>query len=149
MVYLVHHGEAVEPDVDSRRPLSARGRAGVDALALEASSRGVSAGVIWHSGKLRARQTAEAFWKMCNPMAEFSAARGLQPTDPPVEIVNRVTVESRDVMLVGHMPNIERVFRLMTTGHAEADLTFPLHGVVALEQEADRWHERWRLEGPV
>src|SRR5918995_4591717 len=109
MLYLVHHADAVGPDVDPQRPLSVSGRAHAERLAAEARARGVKPVAVWHSGKLRARQTAEAMWRACNPLAEFSAIRGLQPTDPPDEVVARVTGETRDVMLVGHMPSLPRI----------------------------------------
>jgi len=80
---LVHHGDAVGPEVDPQRPLSARGRLAVERLAASAASRGAKPAVVWHSGKLRAKQTAEAFWRACNPFAEFSATRDLQPEDSP------------------------------------------------------------------
>jgi phosphohistidine phosphatase len=83
MVYLVHHADAVSPEVDPQRPLSERGRAHAERLAGEAAARGVKPAAVWHSGKLRARQTAEPFWRACNPLAEFAAIRGLQPDDPP------------------------------------------------------------------
>ena len=56
---------------------------------------GLKPDVIWHSGKLRARQTAEALWRHCNPLAEFSAARALQPDDPPEWIRDVVTMGIR------------------------------------------------------
>ena len=73
IVVLVHHGDAVGPDVDPRRPLSTRGLQQVERLARDASARGTRPQVVWHSGKLRARQTAEAFWRTCNALAAFSA----------------------------------------------------------------------------
>ena len=145
ILYLVHHGDAVAPDVDSQRPLTGTGRMNVDLLAKNAAARGVKPAVIWHSGKLRARQTAEAFLRACNPLAEFEAIRGLQPTDPPEWIKDVVTGETRDVMLVGHMPNLPRVLTLLLTGGESPAMDFPLHGLVALEQDEDRWVERWRL----
>jgi phosphohistidine phosphatase len=145
MIYLVHHADAVGPEVDSQRPLSLGGRMHADLLAQKARDRGVKPVAIWHSGKLRARQTAEAFWRICNPLAEFKAIRGLQPTDPGEWARDLVTREPRDVMLVGHMPSLPKIFALMTTGDAEMELAFPAHGLVALEPEADRWRERWRL----
>ena len=63
ILYLVHHGDAVPPDVDPRRPLSERGRQQVARLAEAAARRGARPGVVWHSGKLRSRQTAEEFWR--------------------------------------------------------------------------------------
>src|SRR5690242_21671627 len=82
-LYLVHHGDAVGPEVDPQRPLSLVGRAAVDLLATQAARRGVRPAVVWHSGKLRSKQTTEAFWRACNPLAEFAATRDLQPGDPP------------------------------------------------------------------
>src|SRR5688572_21374048 len=109
MVFLVHHADAVGPDVDPQRPLSDRGRTSAARLAADASARGVKPTAVWHSGKLRARQTAEAFWRACNPLAEFSATRGLQPDDGPDLMRDRLEGETADVMLVGHMPNIDRL----------------------------------------
>jgi len=147
MVVLVHHGDAVAADVDSQRPLSARGRLGAERLAAAVATRGVRPVAVWHSGKLRARQTAEAFWRACNPLAEFRAIGGLQPTDPAAVLAERLAGEVRDVLLAGHMPNLERLLRLMVTGREEDELSFPAHGVVALEPiDAIRWREAWRLE---
>jgi phosphohistidine phosphatase len=144
-LFLVHHADAVGPDVDPRRPLSAEGRAHAERLAREAADRGVRPGVVWHSGKLRARQTAEAFWRACNPLASFSAAHGLQPTDPPERAKDLLAGETRDVMLVGHMPNLGRLLALLTSGNAEAVSGFPGHGLVALDLVADLYVERFRL----
>jgi phosphohistidine phosphatase len=143
MVYLVHHADAVSPDVDAQRPLSERGRMHAERLAAEAAARGVKPEVVWHSGKLRARQTAEAMWRACNALAEFSATRGLQPNDAPEFVRDQVTGETRDVMLVGHMPNLERVHALLLPG--DDRLSFPLHGLVALEFDGRVWREAWRL----
>jgi phosphohistidine phosphatase len=142
MLYLAHHADAVGPDVDPQRPLSTAGRMHADRIARDAKQRGASPAAIWHSGKLRARQTAEAYWRACNPLAELSAIRGLQPTDPPEWIKDRVAGESRDVLLVGHLPSVPNILRLLT-GNQAAE--FPLHGLVALEQYAGSWIERFRI----
>ena len=145
MIYLVHHADAVGPEVEPQRPLSIGGRMHADALAARAAERGVRPIAIWHSGKLRARQTGEAFWRTCNPLAEFSAVRGLQPSDAPGPIRDRLIGETRDVMLVGHMPSLPRILQLLQSGVDDGGTAFPLHGLVALEPEADGWREHWRL----
>ena len=143
MIVLVHHADAVGPDVDPQRPLSAAGRAHADRLARDLAAKVVRPAAIWHSGKLRARQTAEAFLRTCNPMAEFSAIRGLQPTDPPEWIRDRLAGESRDVMLVGHMPSLPRILATLT--HEESR-EYPPHGAVALEAEGEGWRIVWMAE---
>ena len=148
MIILVHHADALGPDVDPHRPLSATGRAHAERLAADVVARHVKPGAIWHSGKLRARQTAEAFLHACNPMAEFSAIRGLQPTDPPDWIRDRLEGEARDVLLVGHMPALPRILHTLLHGAVEGSSEFPLHGAVALERRGDEWQELWRAGDP-
>jgi phosphohistidine phosphatase len=146
MIVLVHHADAVGPDVDPMRRLSDAGRAAATRLAAEAAARGVRPDHVWHSGKLRARQTAELFWRACNPLAPFSAARGLQPDDPPAWIRDELAAESRSILVVGHMPHLDRLLRLMLQGGPPGSAAgFPLHGCVALERDAERWKEMWRL----
>jgi phosphohistidine phosphatase len=146
MVVLVHHADAVAPDVDAMRPLSPSGRTAAERLARETAARGVHPDVIWHSGKLRAKQTAELFRQQVNPLGTCAAVRGLQPDDPPSWMRDRLTGDTRSILIVAHMPYLPRLLRLLLDRPLDAPAEFPLHGVVALEQEGDRWSELWRLE---
>jgi phosphohistidine phosphatase len=146
MLFLVHHADAVGPDVDPQRPLSDSGRAHAERLAQEAAARGATPDVVWHSGKLRARQTADAFRRACNPRAEFKAIHGLQPDDPPEWIRDTVSGDDRAIMLVGHMPSLPRILHLLlSAGGGGSSVTFPPHGIVALARAGAGWDERWRL----
>ena len=148
MILLVHHGDALGPDVDAMRPLSALGQAAATRLAGDAAARGVRPDVILHSGKLRARQTAELFWRLCNPLAEFSAARGLQPGDAPRSMRDDLAADDRSLVIVGHMPHLPRLLALLRGDADTAAPEFPLHGCVALEREGNNWKEMWRLTTP-
>ena len=146
MLYLVHHAEALDTDVDPQRPLSAAGRAHAVRLAAELAARGVRPDAIWHSGKLRARQTAEAFWRACNPLASLSAQRGLLPGDPPQWIADRLIAEDDEVLVAGHMPQLALLLRLLVSGDAHAPTPeFPAHAVIALERQDSGWREVWRI----
>lgn len=148
-LYLVHHGDAVGPGVDVRRPLSAVGQTYVTAMAAQAAARGAKPQVVWHSGKLRAKQTAEAYWRACNPLAEFSATRDLQPDDAPSWMRDRLRFEPRDLLLAGHYPHMPRLLALLRGATDPAAADFPPHGIVALrtDDEGETWTEEWRL-GP-
>ena len=53
------------------------------------------------------------------------------PDDPP-EIIRDVLIgEERDILLVGHMPSIPAIARLLS---GDPQTAFPLHGLVALER---------------
>jgi phosphohistidine phosphatase len=147
LLLLVHHGAAVGSEVDSMRPLSSVGRAATERLAAAAAQRGVKPDAVWHSGKLRARQTAELFWKACNPLASFSAARGLQPDDPPRWMRDQLTGDARSIVIAGHMPSLRRLLAcLLGEPAGSTSAVFPEHGCVALEPDGDHWKELWRLE---
>jgi len=150
LLLLAHHGDAVGPGVDPMRPLSSVGRAATERVATAAAARGAKPDVIWHSGKLRARQTAEFYWKACNPFAPMTAERGLLPDDPPNWMRDRLIGETRSVLIVSHMPFLPRLLTLLA-GHAieapPAHDVFPLNGCVALDVDGDAWRELWRIEG--
>jgi phosphohistidine phosphatase len=147
-LFLVHHAHAVGPEIDTRRPLSIDGVAQATRLASEAAARGARPAVVWHSGKLRARQTAQEFWRACNALAVFVATPDLQPDDPPSRIRDRLNGETRDILIAGHFPYLPRLLTLLLTGGDERFVAFPQHGVVALESEDEgrTWTELWRLE---
>ena len=150
-LFLVHHADAVGPEADTRRPLSALGEAQAARAADDAAARGARPVLVWHSGKLRARQTAQTFWRVCNALAEFKASPDLQPDDPPSRIHNRLRGETRDILIAGHFPYLSRLLSLLLSGRDEMPVAFPLHGVVALESDDDgeTWKELWRIEGTV
>jgi len=146
-VFLAHHADAVGPDVDPRRPLSAPGAASMEQVGRVAAARGARPDVFWHSGKLRAKQTAEILWRACNPLATLSATRDLQPGDPPMWIRDRLRAEPRDLLLAGHYPHLPRLLELLLDDPAAE---FPQHGMVALStsDEGETWTEEWRIEAP-
>ena len=133
-VVLVHHAQAVGPEIDPQRPLSSAGLEHASALALRVKREAFVPQAIWHSGKLRARQTAEAFLLACAPFAEFKMIRGLLPDDPPEWLAAELAAEERDVLLVGHIPNIMRLAASLAENAA-----LPQHGYVILEKTGDAW----------
>jgi phosphohistidine phosphatase len=146
-LYLIHHGVAVGPEEDPRRPLSNVGRAGAARLAEKAAALGAKPDVVWHSGKLRAKQTAQEFWRACNALGAFAVSRDLQPDDPPQWMRDRLRGETRDIAIAGHFPYLPRLLAVLTTG-GEAGVDFPLNGIVALvtDDEGETYREIWRLE---
>jgi phosphohistidine phosphatase len=145
-LYLVHHGVAVEPGEDARRPLSAVGFAGAARVAAKAAALGAKPDVVWHSGKLRARQTAQEFWRACNALADFSASRDLQPDDPAQWMRDRLRGDTRDILIVGHFTHLPRLLSLLVSG-GDAGADFPVNGMVALvtDDEGETWRELWRI----
>ena len=49
-------------------------------------------------------------------------------------------------MLVGHMPHIEKLLRLLVEESSDGATVFPVHGIVALTPQTQKWVESWRLD---
>ena len=138
-VYLVRHGEANSKDVDPERHLSSRGADHVRQIATDAvSDLGVRPARVVHSGKARARETAEIWSGLID--ADMAEGDGLAPNDDPSIWATRLEAETDDVMLVGHLPHLERLVGLLATGDADAGVAgFPAGGLVGLERTGDGW----------
>ena len=141
-VYLVRHAEAKSAEVDPERGLT---DAGIDRVR-RVASRGVDElGVrptrIFHSDKARARQTAEIWAELVGAPAE--EADGLAPNDDPVRWATRLDTEAEDVMLVGHLPHVERLLGLLATGTPDQTLVgFPAGALVVVERDGSGWSVR-------
>jgi phosphohistidine phosphatase len=143
MLMLVQHGEAASKDIDPERPLTANGRQETERVARHLAGRGVGPNVIWHSGKLRARQTAELLAAALEP-EDVLEIGGLAPLDDPVMVEGAIASDGREVMLVGHLPHLSQLTSLLLTGAPLPELVrFRMGGAVALEREEDGWRLLW------
>lgn len=75
-LYLVQHGEALPKEVNSDRSLSDQGRQDAERLARFLAGRGVRVSRVWHSGRTRARQTAELLAAAVAPRTKAEACAG-------------------------------------------------------------------------
>ncbi len=118
LLYLVRHGDAVEPYVDSKRPLSEAGVRNVDALGGQLAGAGVRVGEIWHSEYLRATQTA----RQLAPYVEAHTVKlysHLAPGDPVGPVAETVMHLDSDLMLVGHLPFMGLLASQLLSGNPE------------------------------
>jgi len=137
--YLVRHGEAKSADAEPERGLTDTGadrvrrvaKRGVDEL-------GVQPARVFHSDKARARQTAEIWAQQLNVPHE--EADGLAPNDDPTRWATRIETDDEDVMLVGHLPHLERLLGLLVTGSPDQTLVgFAVGALVVVERDHDGW----------
>ena len=145
-VYLAQHGLAKSREEDEARPLSGQGREDVARVAgflsLFAKPRPVR---ILHSGKLRAAQTAEMFAEGWGGLP-VEEAPDLDPNADPGIWSAHLTSMNEDVMLVGHLPHIERLAGLLICGDASRQaVRFRNGGVLCLERTDSGWCVCWQV----
>ena len=145
-LFLIRHGEAVEGQIDDRRPLSATGRQQVWAAAefYRRSAAGII--VFWHSTKLRAQQTAEIFCDVVRPQAALIEKPYLAPHSPVDDILKDIAGAHGDSAVVGHMPFMSRLLsRLVLVGGAGPQPRFPVAGTQVLSRDSQGI---WKWLGP-
>jgi phosphohistidine phosphatase len=144
-LYLVRHGEAVDEREDPMRPLNPRGRDEVAATARVAGVLGLDVARIVHSGKLRARQTAE-IWAAALERKKIEEYAELEPMADPEHAVAYVNEAHESLMLVGHLPHLSRVLSALVIGDPDKELiAYPTGGVAALARQDGSWRIKWLL----
>lgn len=143
-VYLARHGDAQSELLDPRRPLSARGRDEVERVAALLARAGVQVGQIRHSGKLRAEETAAILGQHLRPPGGVVAAQGLSPNDDVVAVAEALEDENESVMLVGHLPFMERLASLLLVGNPwQPSVELGTAAVLCLVGQPGRCALRW------
>ena len=142
-LYLVQHGEAVTKAVDPERPLSEQGRADVERLASWMGEQGVEVDQILHSGKTRARQTAELLEGLLKSGGEILQQDGLAPNDSPAAILDTLYNQGEDVLVASHLPLVDRVLGLAIAKDSDQHLADFQPGTVAgIQRDSEG---SWRL----
>jgi phosphohistidine phosphatase len=145
-IYLVQHAEALSKNEDPKRPLSEIGRQNAEVVAQAASRLGLALSQIRHSGKTRAEQTAKILAEKLVPEQGVMASTGLAPLDDVKPVAAELSEANKPVMLVGHMPFMERLAGQLVAGDPEVQVVrFRNGGIVCLTQNDDRWQVAWNL----
>jgi phosphohistidine phosphatase len=146
-LYLVQHGKSLPREQDPDQGLSREGAADVERMAGVAKGYSVHVSGIVHSGKKRARQTAEIFAALLNPETGIREREGINPLDDVTAIAPSLRTDE-NIMLVGHLPFMERLTSFLVAGSTDR-LVFKFQngGIVCLDwnQETSSWYIKWTL----
>lgn len=149
-LYLMQHGEAMAEQEDPARPLTDLGRGHVERVARAAGRIGLGIEQVVHSGKLRARQTAEIVVACLEPAPAFTEMSGLGPNDDPRIAAEAVGASPEPRLLVGHLPHLSRLASLLILGDAgKGIVAFRMGGLVCLAKSDDGWRVAWALTPEV
>jgi len=143
-IYFVQHGVAVPEEVDSNRPLSADGRREVEAVAAHLRKVGISVKKVCHSGKTRAKETAQILARQIGD-GKLYEVPGMNPNDPVAEFA--AGLKEDNVMVVGHLPHLVKLVSYLVAGNENARVVhFVNGGVVCVEKEGDGHSIEWYLK---
>ncbi len=144
-LYLAQHGDATPKEINPDRPLSEKGKIDVARIARFLSQFDTAAIRVMHSGKLRARQTAELLAEQVMPGCVLETSTHLNPLDPPAVTAKEIALYENDMLLVGHLPHLAKLAPVLLTGDEEpAVVRFTPATVACLQRNEDqRWSLAW------
>ena len=118
---MAQHAEAVDKETDPERPISSLGVENTARVATKIAENDVGIVAVRHSGKLRARQTAEIYAERVGT-TDVKPISGMAPNDDVEEFIRGLDKEG--VLYVGHLPHLDKTLARLVCGHK-------VHGVVA------------------
>jgi phosphohistidine phosphatase len=143
----MQHGVSVSKEENPERPLSDQGKNDVEKMAAFLQKLGIPIVGVYHSGKTRARQTAEFVVSRFDPDVTLQKKAGLSPMDNASETANEIRAGDKDIMIVGHLPHLAKLTSLLVVGDETVPVvSFQQGGVVCLEEvEGGDWSIAWML----
>ncbi len=147
-LYLVQHGESKQEAEDPARPLTDAGRKSMEQVGRRLARTALfqSGLAVRHSGKLRAKQTAEILASLLGVPGPPQEVGGLAPNDPPELALELVQRSASDLLLVGHLPHLSRLASLLVGAAERTVVRFRMGGVVCLgRDESGAWALEWML----
>lgn len=146
-IYLVQHGQAKPKDVDPDRHLTEQGRDDVERMSAFLKQLGLRVGAVWHSGKVRAAQTAEILGSVVIADGTVVQHDGLGPNDAIGAVKEELIQAREDLMIVGHLPFLSKLASELVVGSETTEVVaFAPGGVVCLEQDESRtWKLTWAI----
>jgi phosphohistidine phosphatase len=145
-LYLVQHGDALAKEVEADRPLSPRGHDDVRRMAVFLSGK-LRPARVCHSGKTRARQTAELLAEALAPGCVIEALSGIAPKDPVVPLVGRLAELGDELLVVGHLPFLAKLATVLVTGREQSPVVDCRPGsILCLFSSGDgQWVIQWMI----
>ena len=146
-LYVAQHGKSLPKAQDPEKGLSAEGKMETERIAGVAKGYRVKVSRIVHSGKKRTRETAEILGSLLSPADGLGSRNGMNPMDDVRAFADSLELD-KNMMLVGHLPFLERLIGLLVCGNP--DLTvFKLQnsGILCLDRvpEVKNPVIRWAL----
>jgi len=146
-LYLVQHAEPKRKEEDASRPLSDKGWKDIKKIAEYAKDHlHINIEQIVHSGKLRAKQTAEVLAEYLNPK-EMVIDENLAPLANPKVWQKRLAERTKDIMLAGHLPHLGKLASILLVDNEDKGvITFRMGGIVCFEREQEGcWTILWMI----
>jgi phosphohistidine phosphatase len=150
-LYLARHGDYVLDPVQKLDVLSSQGVDDITRLAGFLRGLNLRLAQVFHSGKHRARQTAELFAKAFAYDQPLEVHTGLMPNDDVLSFAEELEQSEEALLVVGHLPFMSKLVSQLLTGTENKEIVhFQPGTLVCLEKTArGRFHVLWVLSADL
>ncbi len=152
-LYLVRHAHALDDSPsDALRPLSPKGHRQCARLVKAfGKNEMIKVSAIWHSGLVRAFETADSLARGLSLRAPLTQKDGLAPCDDPTALAEQLNTLNHGCLVAGHEPNLSYLASLLIAGDGSFQrIVFPKASVLCLSRitagtQATPWQIEWHL----
>jgi len=134
-IYLIQHAESIPEKEDPARPLSDEGKATMEKVAALAAHLKIKPDFIFHSEKLRAKQTAEILARHLGLTDKLRERQGLGPLDPVAPVAQWLKEQAAEglvgLAIVGHLPFLDKLASLLITDNETFGVVSFQNGAIA------------------
>lgn len=144
---LVRHGHALSGPVDRERPLSPMGRTDILGLGKHLSGTGLKLNGLFHSGYLRAQETAEILADLLSIPRLVEQVVGFTPNDSPHGAAEAICEIGLPALMVSHLPLLPELVSILV-GHDQTKhwIEFQPGTAISLRhQGGSSWTIEWLL----
>lgn len=154
-LFLVQHGKSAAKDVDPQKKLTDQGKSDTERIAQVAKNYNIPVRMVVHSGKKRAEQTAAIYTSILPGNLPLASVSGIAPLDD-VKAFAATIDPDENLMVVGHLPFMERLVSYLTTGLKDTCVyKFQNSGIICLDRSIDEkdgsinWFIKWTLNPEI
>lgn len=144
-IILVRHGDAINENINPLRPLSDLGQQQAHSVAKQLLAQvEFHPQVIMHSGKARAKETAEQIIQQTNFSPILQEEACLKPGGDPEDVITLIEALGQDCMMVSHLPLLDYLLADLLLGVPNQQMVeFHPCTAVGLHLQPNK---EWRIE---
>jgi len=143
-LYLIQHGLSLSEEQDPQKPLSEEGKDETQKMGRFIKAEKICVASIWHSKKMRSIETVKIITEYIEK-TDINERVDLNPNDDVGKIKEELEAVRQDIMIVGHLPFLQKLASLLLFENEENDsITFKNSGIICLEYQ-EKWKLLWKI----
>jgi len=143
-LYLIQHGLSLPEEQDPQKPLSEEGKDETRKMGRFIKAENIRVASIWHSKKMRVIETVQIISEYIEK-TDVKERVDLNPNDGVNKIKEEIESLKQDIMIVGHLPFLQKLTSLLLFSTEENDsIIFKNSGLICLGYQ-EKWKLLWEI----